>query len=106
MCIKRRTVMMMKPLGDQVLLKEREKKEKTTSGIILMNGAEGSYVMADVIAVGEGLFTQTGDRIPMTIKVGDVVMIHKNDTTENKKIKIDDQEYVLVRESDIAMYQQ
>jgi len=98
--------MTMKPLGDQVLLKEREKKEKTTSGIILMNGAEGSYVMADVIAVGEGLFTQTGDRIPMTIKVGDVVMIHKNDTTENKKIKIDDQEYVLVRESDIAMYQQ
>ncbi len=98
--------MMMKPLGDQVLLKEREKKEKTTSGIILMNGAEGSYVMADVIAAGEGLFTQTGDRIPMTIKVGDVVMIHKNDTTENKKIKIDDQEYVLVRESDIAMYQQ
>jgi chaperonin GroES len=98
--------MMMKPLGDQVLLKEREKKEKTTSGIILMNGTEGSYVMADVIAVGEGLFTQTGDRIPMTIKVGDVVMIHKNDTTENKKIKIDDQEYVLVRESDIAMYQQ
>jgi chaperonin GroES len=96
----------MKPLGDQVLLQEREKKEKTTSGIILMNGAEGSYVMADVIAVGEGLFTQTGDRIPMTIKVGDVVMIHKNDTTENKKIKIDDQEYVLVRESDIAMYQQ
>jgi chaperonin GroES len=96
----------MKPLGDQVLLKEREKKEKTTSGIILMNGTEGSYVMADVIAVGEGLFTQTGDRIPMTIKVGDVVMIHKNDTTENKKIKIDDQEYVLVRESDIAMYQQ
>jgi len=105
MCIKRRTVMTMKPLGDQVLLKEREKKEKTTSGIILMNGTEGSYVMADVIAVGEGLFTQTGDRIPMTIKVGDVVMIHKNDTTENKKIKIDDQEYVLVRESDIAMYQ-
>jgi chaperonin GroES len=96
----------MKPLGDQVLLQEREKKEKTTSGIILMNGADGSYVMADVIAVGEGLFTQTGDRIPMTIKVGDVVMIHKNDTTENKKIKIDDQEYVLVRESDIAMYQQ
>ena len=98
--------MTMKPLGDQVLLQEREKKEKTTSGIILMNGADGSYVMADVIAVGEGLFTQTGDRIPMTIKVGDVVMIHKNDTTENKKIKIDDQEYVLVRESDIAMYQQ
>lgn len=98
--------MTMKPLGDQVLLQEKEKKEKTTSGIILMNGAEGSYVMADVIAVGEGLFTQTGDRIPMTIKVGDVVMIHKNDTTENKKIKIDNQEYVLVRESDIAMYQQ
>ena len=98
--------MNMKPMGDQVLLKEREKKEKTTSGLILMNGAEGYYVTADVIATGDGLFTQTGDRIPMTVNPGDIVMIHKNDTTDNKKVKIDDQEYVLVRESDIAMYQQ
>ena len=45
-----------------------------------MNGTEGYYVTADVIAVGDGLFTQTGDRIPMTVKPGDIVMIHKNVT--------------------------
>ena len=94
-----------KPIGDQVLVKEQEKQEKTKSGIIVMTGMD-DYVTCDVIATGDGLFTQTGDRIPMTVKPGDIVMIHKNDTTDNKKVKIDDQEYVLVRESDIAMYQQ
>ena len=95
--------MTMKPLGDQVLLQEREKKEKTTSGIILMNGAEGSYVMADVIAVGEGLFTQTGDRIPMTVKVEDEVYVYKSNLGENKSIILEDTDYMLIRESEIGL---
>jgi chaperonin GroES len=94
-------VMKMKPLGDRVLLKEREKVEKSVSGIMLMNDMEGDYVYADVVAVGNGLFTQTGDTIPMTVKEGDEVMIHKTETSS--RIKIDDEEYLLVRESEIAM---
>ena len=94
-------VMKMKPLGDRVLLKEREKVEKSVSGIMLMNDIEGDYVYADVVAVGNGLFTQTGDTIPMTVKEGDEVMIHKTETSS--RIKINDEEYLLVRESEIAM---
>ena len=56
-----------KPIGDQVLVKEQEKQEKTKSGIIVMTGMD-DYVTCDVIATGDGLFTQTGDRIPMTTK--------------------------------------
>ena len=49
--------MKMKPIGDLILLKEREKADKTKAGIILVDGIEGEYVYADVIAVGPGLFT-------------------------------------------------
>ena len=74
-------VMKMKPLGDRILLKEREKAEKSVSGIMLMNNMDGDYVYADVISVGNGLFTQTGDKIPMTVKEGDEVLIHKSETS-------------------------
>jgi chaperonin GroES len=94
--------MNMKPMGDLLLVKEHEKKDKTKSGIILMDGMD-NYVHADVVAVGDGLFTQTGDRIPVTVKVGDHVVIHKNEVGKHKRITIDDVEYLLVRESEIAL---
>ena len=59
--------MKMKPMGDQVLLKKKEGQEKTKSGIIL-TADTSNYMYAEVQAVGLGLFTQTGDRIPMTVK--------------------------------------
>ena len=65
--------MKMKPMGDQILLKKQEGQETTKSGIILTSGT-ANYEYADVIAVGPGLYTQTGDRIPMICKIGDVVM--------------------------------
>jgi chaperonin GroES len=91
----------MKPMGDLILAKE-VKQEKTKSGIILMESAD-NYVYADVVAVGDGLFTQTGDRIPVTVNVGDRVVIHKNEVGKHKKITINDEEFVLVRESEIAL---
>jgi chaperonin GroES len=91
----------MKPMGDLVLAKE-VKQEKTKSGIILMESAD-NYVHADVVAVGDGLFTQTGDRIPVTVKEGDRIVIHKNEVGKHKKITINDVEYVLIRESEIAL---
>jgi chaperonin GroES len=94
--------MKMKPVGDIVVVREREKQDKTKSGIILMEGMD-NYVHADVIAVGDGLFTQTGDRIPMTVKVGDHVLIHKNEMGKHKKLSINDDEYVLIRESEISL---
>ena len=59
--------MKMKPMGDQLLLKAHETQTKTKSGIIL-TATNDVYGYADVIDAGPGLFTQTGDRIPMTVK--------------------------------------
>ena len=95
--------MKMKPIGDQVLIKEKERADKTESGIILVDGPDEEFVYADVISVGPGLFTQTGNRIPMSVKIGDTVLVSKNNLGTQKKIKLDSIEYVLVREMEISM---
>lgn len=92
-----------KPMGDQVLLKLADKQEKTQSGIIVMTGMD-DFVNAQVIITGDGLFTQTGDRIPVTLKPNDNVFIHAANVGDQKKIKLEGEDYVLVRESDIAVY--
>jgi co-chaperonin GroES (HSP10) len=92
-----------KPIGDQILLKEQKKSDKTSSGIIIMSGMD-DYAYADVIATGDGLFTQTGDRIPVTVKPGMTILIHSNNLGDHKKVKLDNVEYILIRESEIAMY--
>ena len=94
--------MKMKPMGDQILLKKQEGQETTKSGIILTANAN-NYQYADVKAVGPGLFTQTGDRIPMTCKVGDTVLLHGRLLKGDNEVKFENESYVLVRESEIAM---
>ena len=70
-----------------------------------MTSNQNNYSYADVIAVGNGLFTQTGDRIPMSVKEGDVVLapVSKLSGKNGNQIKLEDETYVLVRESEIAM---
>ena len=91
-----------KPIGDQVLLKVEKVAEKTKGGIIIVD-REMQFTQGKVIATGDGLFTQTGNRIPMTVSVGDLVYVYKSNLGENKEILLDDENYVLVRESEIAM---
>ena len=94
----------MKPIGDQVLIKEQEKADKTAGGIILVDGGyDQEFVYADVISVGPGLFTQTGNRIPMSVKSGDRILLSKNNLGSQKKVKFDDEEFILVREMEISM---
>jgi|3_EtaG_2_1085321.scaffolds.fasta_scaffold273424_2 chaperonin GroES len=100
---KKEKVMKMKPIGDQILLKKQKGQEKTKSGLILTSSTS-NYQYADVIAVGPGLFTQTGDRIPMTIKANDQVLLHSRLLKGDNEIELDNEKYVLVRESEIAMY--
>jgi len=95
--------MKMQPMGDQVLIKEQERADKTESGIILVDGPDEEFVYADVIAVGPGLFTQTGNRIPMSVKKGDTILLSKNNLGGQKKVKFDGVEYILVREMEISM---
>ena len=96
--------MKMKPIGDQVLIKEQEKADKTAGGIILVDGGYNEeFVYANVISVGPGLFTQTGNRIPMSVKSGDRILLSKNNLGSQKKVKFDDEEFILIREMEISM---
>jgi chaperonin GroES len=91
-----------KPIGDQVLIKVEKVAEKTKGGIILVD-RDMNFTKGTVVATGAGLFTQTGDRIPMTVKVDDEVYVYKSNLGENKSIILDDADYMLIRESEIGL---
>jgi chaperonin GroES len=88
----------LQPLADRVLVKPIEKEEKTRSGIILPDTAKEKPQEGEVIAVGPGKLDDNGKRVPMDLKVGDRVIYAKYGGTE---IKIDDEELIILRESDI-----
>jgi co-chaperonin GroES (HSP10) len=90
------------PIGDQLLLKVAKVSEKTKSGIILVD-RDMQFTPAEVVKVGPGIFTMTGDRIPMTVKPGDSVLIYKSNLGENKSVMLDDEEYYLIRESEVGL---
>ena len=93
-----------KPLGDRVLLTELDVKEQTTSpgGIIIPNSAKTDDIKkAKVEAVGDGLFTQNGVAIPMSLKVGDEVILPGYH--QGVEVKIGGAKYILIRESEILM---
>ena len=93
-----------KPVADQVLLQEIADDQKTKSGIIMMKDSY-HFSKAKVVAVGDGLFAYTGtNRIPLSVKTGDEVIIPTNKINESTKLSIDDTEYILIRESEISMY--
>ena len=97
--------MKMKPMGDHLLLKKQGGQEKTKSGIIL-TATNDAFGYADVIQVGPGVFNpMSGDMIPNRCKKGDVVLtpVSKLSGKNGNEIKLDDETYVLVRESDIVM---
>lgn len=90
--------MTVKPLSDRVVIKMVETEEKTESGIFLTASAKEKPQIAEVIAVGTGKVTDDGKTIPMTVKVGDKVIISKYSGTE---IKFEGDELIIVSLSDI-----
>jgi len=88
----------LQPMADRVLVKPIEKEEKTKSGIYLPDTAKEKPQEGKVLAVGPGKYGDEGDRIPMDIKVGDTVIYAKYGGTE---IKVDEEELIILRESDI-----
>ena len=89
--------MTLKPLADRVILKAMEAQETTKGGIILTASAKEKPEMAEVVAVGPGGVVD-GKEVVMTVKVGDKVITSKYSGTE---VKIDGEEYTIVRQSDI-----
>jgi len=88
----------LQPLADRLVVKPIEREEKTKTGIYLPDTAKEKPQEGEVIAVGPGRLSEDGKRIAMDIKVGDRVIYAKYGGTE---IKIDDEELVILRESDV-----
>ncbi|WP_303849772.1 co-chaperone GroES [Seleniivibrio woodruffii] len=88
----------IKPLQDRIIVKRFESEEKTASGIIIPDSAKEKPMEGEVIAVGPGRTYDNGNKMEMTVKVGDRVLFAKYAGTE---IKFDGQEFLIMREDDI-----
>ena len=89
--------MKLRPLADRVVVKLTEVEETTSSGIILAASAQEKPQIAEVLAVGPGGMVD-GKEVEMLVKVGDKVITSKYSGTE---VKLDNQEYIIVRQNDI-----
>ena len=89
---------MIKPLGERVVIEVAESDVTTASGIVLPDTAKEKPQKGKVVAVGTGKLLDNGERAAMEVKVGDGVVFSKYSGSE---IKVDDKDYVIVRESDI-----
>ncbi|MBF0159243.1 MAG: co-chaperone GroES [Magnetococcales bacterium] len=87
-----------RPLYDRVLVKRIEQDEKTPTGIIIPDTAKEKPIQGEVLAVGNGAVLENGTVRPMGLKVGERVLFAKYSGTE---VKIDGEEYVIMRETDI-----
>jgi chaperonin GroES len=88
---------MLKPLADRIIIEVEKQEEKTASGIVLPDMAKEKPMQGKVIAVGPGRL-EDGKRIPVEVKIGDLVLYAKYAGTE---VKVDNHEYLILRESDI-----
>ena len=88
----------IKPLGDRVVVKRIEEEPKTKGGIVLPDTAKEKPQKGKVIAVGTGRGLENGQRVPLEVKEGDIVVFAKYGGTE---IEIDGEEYVILSERDL-----
>ena len=89
--------MKLKPLGDRVIIKMMEAEEKTKSGLILTGSAKEKPEVAEIVEVGPGGLVD-GKEVKMTVKKGQKVITSKYSGTE---VKVDGEEYTIVRQGDI-----
>ena len=84
---------MLKPLGDRIVIKVIEDTEQTSGGIFIPDSAKEKPQKGEVVAVGQGKMNEKGEREPMDVKVGDVVLYAKYAGTD---IKMDGVEYKIL----------
>ncbi|CEG23953.1 10 kDa chaperonin [Planococcus massiliensis] len=89
---------MLRPLGDRVIIELLEAEEKTSSGIVLPGSAQEKPQEGKVIAVGNGVIRDNGQRTELEVKEGDRIIFSKYAGTE---LKYEGNEYLILRENDI-----
>ena len=75
----------IKPLGDRVIIKPAEPKEVVKGGIIIPDSAKEKPMQGEVVAVGKGALNKKGERLPMDVKVGDIVNVQVLEVDVKKK---------------------
>jgi len=88
----------IRPLGDRVVVKPLPMEERTKGGIVLPDTAKEKPQQGEVLAVGPGRLLDNGQRVPIDLKVGDKILYSKYAGNE---IKMEGEEYLILRESDI-----
>ncbi|MEW4490859.1 co-chaperone GroES [Thalassoglobus sp. JC818] len=86
------------PLGDKVVLKRQVAEDTTAGGIVLPDSAKDKPQRGEVVAIGDGHTRDDGEKVPLTVKEGDRVIFS---SYAGDEIKVGDEEYLLLRESDI-----
>lgn len=89
--------MKLKPLADRVVLKQNAAEERTSSGIYLTSSAQEKPEIYEVVEVGPGGLVE-GNQVDMIVTAGQKVLVGKYSGT---KVKLDEEEYTIVRQSDI-----
>jgi chaperonin GroES len=95
---RRRYRMKIRPLHDRILVKRMEEQEVRKGGIIIPDTAKEKPQEGKVIAVGNGKVGEDGKKIPLDVKAGDRILFGKYSGNE---VKIEDEEYVIMREEDV-----
>ena len=90
--------MKIRPLHDRILVKRLEEEEVRKSGIIIPDTAKEKPQRGKIMAVGNGKVSEEGKRIPLDVKAGDQVLFGKYSGSE---VRIEDEEYLILREEDI-----
>ena len=90
--------MKVRPLHDRLLVRRIEEKETVKGGIIIPDTAKEKPQEGKVIAVGNGKVSDEGKKIPLDVKAGDKILFGKYSGSE---VKIDDEEYLIMREEDV-----
>lgn len=90
--------MNIRPLGDRILVKPLAEEAATKSGILLPDTAKEKPEKGEIVATGPGRTLENGNKAPMSVKVGDIVMFKKYSPDE---IKVGDEELLIISESDI-----
>ncbi len=90
--------MNIKPLADRVVVKPLEQEEVKKSGIIIPDTAKEKPVQGEIMAAGPGRLDDAGKRVDLEVKIGDKILYGKYSGTE---VTIDDQDYLIMRESDV-----
>jgi chaperonin GroES len=90
--------MKLQPLGDRIVVKPKDEDESTTtSGLVIPDTAKEKPQLGEVLAIGPGEF-QDGDRIPLDVKVGDLVFYSKYGGTE---VKVEGEDYLVLSARDV-----